>query len=166
MLKEVKAESLLKTAEINGRRVLEREAQRAREIIEAGVDGVAPLPPTRTSRAPKAPIVPQQCHCGCGAMTKGGRFQAGHDAKLKGWLVKDARMVRAADAGQRPTKTEALRAMAELIARGWPRKGVSDKITEQADALVEEHGPDRIVELAVRRRYDTWDHNGENGAKS
>jgi hypothetical protein len=41
------------------------------------------------SKLPKLPkrkksAKPQACHCGCGAMTRGGRFVPGHDAKLYG----------------------------------------------------------------------------------
>ena len=47
----------------------------------------------------------------CGQPTKGGRFVAGHDAKLKGDLK------RAAEAGD-------LDALVELIVRNWPVKNV------------------------------------------
>jgi len=41
------------------------------------------------SKLPKLPkrkksAKPQNCSCGCGAMTRGGRFVPGHDAKLYG----------------------------------------------------------------------------------
>ncbi len=35
--------------------------------------------------------VPQSCRCGCGTMTKGGTFCPGHDARLKGQLLRQWR---------------------------------------------------------------------------
>jgi hypothetical protein len=35
--------------------------------------------------------VPRPCECECGGMTKGGRFQPGHDAKLASQLLAEAR---------------------------------------------------------------------------
>lgn len=85
-------------------------------------------------------------------MTKGGKFLAGHDAKLKGVLVKAARQT-PPESGKPATKADAIRAMAELIARDWPRKHVDAKITEQAEQLVDQHGIDVLIDLAVARRY-------------
>ena len=48
---------------------------------------------TKKDTAPKTPKTPKaekplnECSCGCGAMVK-GRFAQGHDAKLKGQLLK------------------------------------------------------------------------------
>lgn len=57
------------------------------------------LPRKRKAKEPK------QCACGCGGMTKGGRFIAGHDSRLKGWLLRVERgLVKIADiptAGER-----------------------------------------------------------------
>lgn len=33
----------------------------------------------------------QDCHCGCGSQTKGGRFLPGHDARLKSQLFSAVR---------------------------------------------------------------------------
>ena len=52
---------------------------------------------------------PRECACGCGGMTKGGRFLPGHDAKRKGSLI---RAVREKGPG-------ALAAGQELVKRGW-----------------------------------------------
>ena len=52
---------------------------------------------------------PRECACGCGGMTKGGRFLPGHDAKHKGNLI---RTVREKGPG-------ALAAGQELVKRGW-----------------------------------------------
>lgn len=49
---------------------------------------------------------PRLCLCGCGGMTRGGRFLPGHDAKLKGRLLR-----RLADGDEA--------AMDELTALGW-----------------------------------------------
>lgn len=51
---------------------------------------------------------PRQCMCGCGDITKGGRFLPGHDARLKSNLLTEAR------AGS----DQARERMAEL---GWER---------------------------------------------
>lgn len=37
--------------------------------------------PARVERAPRAAKEPKECLCGCGGMTKGGRFLPGHDAR-------------------------------------------------------------------------------------
>lgn len=34
---------------------------------------------------------PRQCECGCGEMTKGGRFRPGHDAKLHSKQLREER---------------------------------------------------------------------------
>ena len=31
---------------------------------------------------------PQKCNCGCGHMTRGGKFLPGHDARLHGWALR------------------------------------------------------------------------------
>lgn len=130
------------------RRALERE-RTARE------EGGAPRPerPVRAPRVRREPPTPQRCHCGCGGVTKGGRFVAGHDAKLKGMLVRAARRTPPVDGGRPATKAQAINSMAELIARDWPRKGIDAEIVRQADALFERHGPDQIVRAAVDARY-------------
>lgn len=35
-------------------------------------------------------IVPKKCACGCGEMTRGGVFKAGHDSKTIAALIKAA----------------------------------------------------------------------------
>lgn len=49
---------------------------------------------------------PTKCECGCGADTKGGKFNPGHDAKHKSNLIEQA------IAGSEDAK-------AELRTRGW-----------------------------------------------
>ena len=56
---------------------------------EIGHDVAADLP-LRRPRRPSAPKQPTACMCGCGGLTKGGRFQPGHDMKLKGRLQRAA----------------------------------------------------------------------------
>jgi hypothetical protein len=134
----------------------EQDAQkRARERAAAPSSpngGPKASPQPRPARVARPAPTPQRCHDGCGGTTKGGKFLAGHDAKLKGVLVKAARQT-PPESGKPATKADAIRAMAELIARGWPRKHVDAKITEQAEQLVDQHGIDRLIDLAVARRY-------------
>lgn len=50
---------------------------------------------------PKLPALPKvkktkvgkPCGCGCGNVTKGGRFVPGHDARLHGWVIRVERNV-------------------------------------------------------------------------
>ena len=53
---------------------------------------------------------PARCQCGCGEQTLGGKFRPGHDARLKGRLLREAR-------GR--DKRTAAKARAELKRRGW-----------------------------------------------
>lgn len=153
MINEIRMDLIVTRAMEAAEKKLAKEQAHEAEVARAKAEGrVAPLPPSARRREAKPPAQPQQCQCGCAGMTKGGRFVAGHDAKLKGRLVKAARQT-PPDSGRPATKAEAIKAMAELIARDWPRKNVDTKITEQADALVESNGPDRVIEVAVAARY-------------
>ena len=40
---------------------------------------------------PKKSKTPQHCTCGCGMMTKGGRYVPGHDARHHGWAIRIAK---------------------------------------------------------------------------
>ena len=53
--------------------------------------------------------------CGCGQMTKGGRFLPGHDSRLKSRLIQDAR------AGDTDVKAGAVERLKEL---GWWKEGM------------------------------------------
>lgn len=75
----------------------ERVESRVRVVEESSSEGGG------TSRPKKKA---GHCQCGCGGMTKGGRFLPGHDAKLKSALRK-----RANDGDQD--------AINELAERGW-----------------------------------------------
>lgn len=50
--------------------------------------GLPKLPAIKRTRKPKPA---KDCACGCGAQTKGGRFVAGHDARLHGWALRVSR---------------------------------------------------------------------------
>ena len=47
--------------------------------------GMPALPKMPRVRKPKPA---QDCACGCGNQTKGGRFIPGHDARLHGWALR------------------------------------------------------------------------------
>ena len=65
--------------------------------------------PRNTKQA--ATIDGPKCLCGCGDVTKGGRFLPGHDARYKSALVNKARGGgRAADAAKR-----------RLVEMGWEK---------------------------------------------
>jgi hypothetical protein len=103
------------------------------------------LAPPPSQRAPRTRIAratgPGRCEH-CGGETKGGRFIPGHDAKLKGDLVREA--------------TE--EATAERIARGWTiaAKAMQDfsrpaqlrigKLVEEGDAFITRRIAERIGE--------------------
>lgn len=63
--------------------------------------GAAPTPKVTKSGLPAMPRLPrarkpkpaQDCSCGCGGQTRGGRFIPGHDSRLKGWLLRVERKV-------------------------------------------------------------------------
>lgn len=61
-------------------------------------------------KAPKAEKVGQACLCGCGGMTKGGRFLPGHDARWHG------RVKQAMAAGKTQAEAEALASKGPLPA--------------------------------------------------
>jgi hypothetical protein len=55
---------------------------------------------------------PQDCTCGCGGQTRGGRFLPGHDAQLK------SRLVTAAREGNKGDRAKAVKRLEEL---GWEK---------------------------------------------
>lgn len=151
-LRQIIEEAERRESERAAARSAQRAAQREREAAQAKAEG-RPVPAARPVRTPKVPPEPQRCHCGCAGMTKGGRFVAGHDARLKGMLVRAARQT-PPDSGKPATKKQAIHAMAELIARDWPRKGVDTEIARQAEAMFNQYGPDALIEAAVTVRYE------------
>jgi hypothetical protein len=66
----------------------------------------------RSGRAPRKPKVPQDCLCECGVPTRGGRFNPGHDARLRGRLTAAVR-----DPDLRPA--DRLSALAKMRELGW-----------------------------------------------
>lgn len=76
----------------------------------------------------------------CGDPTKGGRFVAGHDAKLKGLLKKQAEL------GQ-------LDAIVELLARDWPTGSLKVDLDTMAEATakLDRVGADWIKERSEAR---------------
>ena len=73
---------------------------RARRTAEPIVDIVEETKPKGRK------VEPKECGCGCGQMTRGGRFAIGHDMRAK------SRLLTAFDAGDEA-------AGAELVERGW-----------------------------------------------
>lgn len=69
-----------------------RANRAARKSASAGAGATRPplpaMPKMKRARKPKAP---QQCACGCGGETRGGRFIPGHDARLHGWALRVTR---------------------------------------------------------------------------
>lgn len=62
-------------------------------------------------------LVPQACHCGCGDWTNGGNFRPGHDARLRGDLL---RAMRSWIGGRvRGVSMTSQEAEDELRQRGW-----------------------------------------------
>jgi hypothetical protein len=54
-----------------------------------------PLP--KLPKAGKKAKPPKECFCGCGEMTKGGTYVAGHDGRLKGLAIRVERKVMTLD---------------------------------------------------------------------
>lgn len=134
-----------------------RAAERARTRPRRGTMTEAQAQAeTATETAPRAPRTPRvkEGTCGhCGAQTKGGKFVAGHDAKLKGELQKIAE-----DTDKR--KPERVAAGAEIAARGWDaRKGLPDDIAADATALLDKHGAEKVIAGANERRKDRHAQN-------
>lgn len=95
---------------------------------------------TKTPRK-AAKGTPQRCHCGCGGMTKGGRFCMGHDMKLKGRLFEAAR---------KPYVDVDQAAVDEIVARGWSETDIHQGLLATA------RGKDEmdVIRRAVFGRYN------------
>lgn len=105
----------------------------------------APPPPAARPSRPRPRSAGFCEHCG--EPTRGGRFKAGHDAKLKGELM---RAVQSGDAAAR----------AEQSIRGWTGKGhayTDHPLDAAARILVERAGGERAF-LAVRVKERTGGH--------
>lgn len=93
-------------------------------------------------------ITPGSCEH-CGGATKGGRFLAGHDAKLKGILAREAMDVEARE-------PERVAAVLELIYRGWLKPHhADDDLLALAEAQQQTKGATRaLVEQRVKARQE------------
>ena len=88
---------------------------------------------------------PQPCQHGCGEMTKGGLFVMGHDAKLKGILM------RAAESGDIESLTElSLRSWLPSTGRGRDRYTAAD--LARADERVAETNTEAFLAARVAER--------------
>lgn len=67
------------------RKPTETEKLAALEAVEKGTTMKQTKQQNTTTKEP------QDCGCGCGGKTGGGKFLPGHDAKLKGRLIREAR---------------------------------------------------------------------------
>jgi hypothetical protein len=68
------------------------------DMSKAPTEAAAPAadqPAKTTKQTTPGRRSPRECECGCGGMTKGGRFAAGHDAKLHSRLRKEAKAAQA-----------------------------------------------------------------------
>ncbi|AOZ65131.1 hypothetical protein KDI99_gp31 [Arthrobacter phage Greenhouse] len=84
-----------------------RNLERQKRPVAISEDaGALEGPPARqkVSRTPRKPAEPTPCTCGCGDLTKGGKFLPGHDSKYLNQLVE------AADRGGRHADEAAIRA--------------------------------------------------------
>lgn len=114
---------------------------RAEEAARRPTDGEG----RATERKPRGEPKPTSgvCHH-CGEPTKGGRFVAGHDAKLKGILKR-----RAVDHGS-------AWAVAEAIARDWFKpgawKGLDPQVLADGQAVVELTPTHLVIEGATKAR--------------
>lgn len=100
---------------------------------------------TRRSARPKVGV----CECGCAGATKGGKFQPGHDARLKSSLSSTLK--------QEFDKAKRVLALAELFARAWAtNKQLIDipvEIQDEARALIERvGGNDELARKATLAR--------------
>lgn len=93
--------------DIASRRCEDHDACSRRRTGRSRDDTPAVRMAREASRAGRRPG--RDCECGCGGQTRGGRFQPGHDAKLKGSLLRRA-------AGGDTAATE------ELRRRGWEKR--------------------------------------------
>lgn len=95
----------------------QHRAFRPERVRPAGQKGAIDMAETKATPKRKTP---QQCLCGCGSLTGGGRFRPGHDAKLKGALIKQIR-------DDNAKASERTMARAKLEELGW------GKFAEAAD---------------------------------
>ena len=76
---------------------------------------------------PKASAVPQRCSCGCGGLTKGGRFVPGHDAKLLAMRVRVERGICTLQQIADICGEGCAAATADALEMEWPVEAVEEK---------------------------------------
>ena len=114
------------------------EIQEAAAITKAEENGQRA---ERQERTPKVrPDLILDCRCEhCGEPTKGGKFVAGHDAKLKGLLLAAA-------------KELDVDAYAEMVARSWVKDGTKTAIHA---ARVKSYGPKNDAARKTANKFAT-----------
>ncbi len=106
-----------------------------------GSNGIAPVIEAPKGKAPRK-INHKPCACGCGILTEGGDFRPGHDARLKGRLLAEAR---SGDSGAR----------SQLIRRGWATNERIDAQSAKASAAdVAARKQARLQKKAARLRAE------------
>lgn len=150
LIVEIRDEAARERADRNAEKARRRAEEAARAAgtgngSEAAGDTSETLGRVRPVRAPRSP---QRCHCGCGGMTKGGMFVAGHDMKLKGALY---RLARAADGPWEKLDSETRGAIGEIYARGWNPKGINPQLWAQVEGLVDREA---TVRARANGRYE------------
>lgn len=88
------------------RTTTEQPVEMVEAIVEQAEEAALVVEEVEESKPKGRKVEPRECECSCGQMSKGGRFIAGHDMKLKSALLV------AFDAGDEA-------AGAELVERGW-----------------------------------------------
>jgi len=79
------------------------------QMLEALASGEEKMQKKQAVKKKKQPV---PCGCGCGGMTGGGKFLPGHDAKLKGRLIRQCR---------EGTEVQKKKARAMLEELGWAK---------------------------------------------
>lgn len=141
LLREVEVEAAARTSERNAERAVARQAALAAE----GEGKVTEGPRRAKGRGGPDPLGGRCNHCG--EPTKGGRFIAGHDAKLKGDLM------RSAVEGN-------VKSILEMLIRGWlkrPQLLESSKLKLAEDTVEQMTENDGIEWLkgANERRWES-----------
>ena len=61
--------------------------------VAAVVESAAKMPALPKMPRMRKAAAPKACSCGCGGLTRGGRFIPGHDAKLNAWALRVERNI-------------------------------------------------------------------------
>lgn len=96
----------------------------------------------RRERRESSPGRPSSGSCHhCGGPTKGGKFIAGHDAKLKGELIREA----------------TAEAVAEAMFRGWYKIGRYPELEPLASKIVDERGSEEFIQERNEARQGRYE---------